>query len=238
MQRTAREILRNGVEGIEKTLAGKRKSPAQAVPGLEGALVVIDPVTGGIRAMVGGLDYGRSQFNRAVQAQRQPGSAFKPFVYAAALDRGYSPAGLLDDFPISYSIPRDGKLMEWSPENFDHRYRGYVTLRHALEESINVPTVRLMEGVGVEPVVALAHRMGITSTLRPELALALGVSEVNLLELTSAYGVLADRGIRVPPTGIRRVLSPNGSLLEAVVPAGDRVLREEVAFILTFSILS
>lgn len=233
MQRTAAEILRNGVRDVERTLAGKRKAGAPPLPGLEGALVALDPATGGIRAMVGGVDYNRSQFNRAVQAQRQPGSAFKPFVYATAFDRGYSPAGLLDDFPISYSIPQGDKLVEWSPENFDRQYRGLVTLRHALEDSINVPTVRLMEGVGVEPVIALAHRMGITSELRPELALALGVSEVNLLELTSAYGVLADRGIRVAPSGIGRILSPNGSVLETVAPFGERVLREGVAFIVT-----
>jgi membrane carboxypeptidase/penicillin-binding protein len=107
-------------------------------------------------------------------------------------------------------------------------------LRRALEESINVPTVRLLEALGVESVIALAHRMGITSELRPEYGLALGVSEVSLLELTSAYGVLANRGWRVPPTSIRRVASPNGDTLETNVQAwGERILREEVAFLLT-----
>lgn len=233
MQRAATETLRRGIAETEKALVGKRKAVATDQTALEGALVALDPETGDIRAMVGGRDYGRSQFNRAVQARRQPGSAFKPFVYAAAFDRGFTPASLLDDYPTSYSIPRDGRMLEWSPENFDRQFRGPVTLRRALEESINVPTVRLLEVVGVEPVISLAHRMGITSDLRREFALALGVSEVNLLELTSAYGVLADRGMRLPPRAVRKVASPNGDVLEASEERGERVLREEVAFLVT-----
>jgi penicillin-binding protein 1A len=233
MQRAATDSVRRGLAEIEKAQGPKRKAggPDQGV--LEGALVALDPRTGQIRAMVGGRDYARSQFNRAVQARRQPGSAFKPFVYAAAFDHGFNPASLMDDYPVSYSIPQNGRMVEWRPENFDHRFRGPVTLRRALEESINVPTVRLLEAVGVEPVVDLAHRMGLTSELRREYALALGVSEVSLLELTSAYGVLADGGIRVPPTGLRRVTGPNEGILEASEVAGERVLPEEVAFIVT-----
>lgn len=183
--------------------------------------------------MVGGRDYARSQFNRAVQARRQPGSAFKPFVYAAAFGRGFTPASLMDDYPVSYSIPQNGRMVEWRPENFDHQFRGPVTLRRALEESINVPTVRLLESVGVDPVISLAHRLGIMSDLRPEYALALGVSEVNLLELTSAYGVFANGGMLVPPQGVRQVTSPNGDILERSNELGERVLREEVAFLIT-----
>jgi len=233
MQQTATEVLRRGIGEIEKTQVARRNAAAPDAPMLEGALVAIDPTTGEIRAMVGGRDYGRSQWNRAVQAHRQPGSAFKPFVYAAALDRGFTPASLLEDYPVSYSIPQNGRMVEWSPENFDRQFRGEVTLRHALEESINVPTVRLLEAVGVDPVISLAHRMGITSDLRREFALALGVSEINLLELVSAYGVFANRGIRVPPRGVRKVVSPNGDLLELTEEPGERVLREEVAFLIT-----
>ncbi|HYL79802.1 MAG TPA: penicillin-binding transpeptidase domain-containing protein, partial [Candidatus Acidoferrum sp.] len=232
-QRVAAEVLRTGVKGIEKTLAGKRKGPPSDQPGLEGALVALDPTTGDIRAMVGGLDYGRSQFNRAAQARRQPGSAFKPFVYAAAFDRGFTPATIMDDYPISYSIPQNGHVVEWSPDNYDRQFRGPVTLRQALEESINVPTVRLLEAVGVDPVIALAHRMGIASELRREYALALGVSEVSLLELVSAYGVLADGGVRVPPRAVRQVASPNAEVLETIGGEPERVLREEVAFQVT-----
>jgi penicillin-binding protein 1A len=233
MQQAATEILRRGIAEIEKSQAAKRKAAAPDQAVLEGALVALDPETGEIRAMVGGRDYGRSQFNRAVQARRQPGSAFKPFVYAAAFGRGFTPASLLDDYPISYSIPQNGRMVEWRPENYDRQFRGQVTLRRALEESINVPTVRLLEAVGIEPVISLAHRMGITSELRREYALGLGVSEVSLLELTSAYGVFANRGMRVPPRGVRRVAAPNGDLLQMENTLGERVLREEVAFLVT-----
>ncbi len=233
MQQAATDAVRRGLAEIEKAQATKRKTAGADQAVLEGALVALDPKTGQIRAMVGGRDYARSQFNRAVQARRQPGSAFKPFVYAAAFDHGFTPASPMDDYPVSYSIPQNGRMVEWKPENFDHQFRGPVTLRRALEESINVPTVRLLEAVGIEPVISLAHRMGITSELRREYALALGVSEVSLLELTSAYGVLADGGIRVPPTGVRRVTAPNGDVLEASEDAGERVLPEEVAFLVT-----
>jgi penicillin-binding protein 1A len=233
MQRTAQEVLRGGIAEIEKTQAAGRKGPGPDPPPLEGALVALDPATGEIRAMVGGRDYARSQWNRAAQAHRQPGSAFKPFVYAVAFDRGFTPASLLEDFPVSYSIPQNGRLVEWRPVNFDRQYRGQVTLRRALEESINVPTVRLLEAVGIEPVISLAYRMGIVSDLRREYGLALGVSELNLLELTSAYGVFANRGIRIPPRGVRKVASPTGDVLEITEEPGERILREEVAFLVT-----
>jgi len=233
MQRTAAEILRRGVADIEKAQTAKRRTDTMSPGVLEGALVALDPTTGHIRAMVGGRDYARSQFNRVFQARRQPGSAFKPFVYAAAFDRGFTPASVMGDFPISYSIPRDGGMEEWKPENFDRLYRGPVTLRRALEESINVPTVRLLEAVGVDRVISLAHEMGIASHLRPEYALALGVSEVSLLELTSAYGVFANGGIRVAPKAVRRVAAPNGDILEASEDSGQRVLRAEAAFLVT-----
>jgi len=233
MQRAAMDAIRRGLAEIEKAQGPKRKAGAADQGTLEGALVALDPRTGQIRAMVGGRDYARSQFNRAVQARRQPGSAFKPFVYAAAFDHGFNPASLMDDYPVSYSIPQNGRMVEWKPENFDHQFRGPVTLRRALEESINVPTVRLLEAVGIEPVISLAHRMGLTSELRREYALALGVSEVSLLELTSAYGVLADGGIRVAPTSLRRVTAPNEDILEASEMAGERVLPEEVEFLVS-----
>jgi penicillin-binding protein 1A len=233
VQGLAIEALRNGVKGIEKSLTGRRKGTQKDPTGLEAGLIAIEPATGEIRVMVGGLDYGKSQFNRVTQARRQPGSTFKPFVYAAAFERGFTPATLVDDFPVSFSIPKNGSYTEWSPENFDRKFRGPVTLRQALEDSINVPTVRLLEAVGVDPVIRVARRLGIMSDLRPEYGLALGVSEVNALELTSAFAALGNQGLRVPPTGIRRVVGPGGELLEEADRAKERVLSEEVAFILT-----
>jgi len=198
-------------------------------PEIEGAFLAIDPKTGQIKAMIGGYDFKRSQFNRAVQAKRQPGSAFKPFVYAVAFDRGYTPATILDDSPVSYPVA--GGV--WTPENYDRKFRGPTTLRQGLEHSINVMAVKLIERVGVQPVIELARALGIQGPLRPEYALALGVSEVTLLEMVSAYGAFANRGIRMKPYMIRKVMDGRGNILEERLPEGEQVMREEVAFTLT-----
>ncbi|HWT82536.1 MAG TPA: penicillin-binding transpeptidase domain-containing protein, partial [Candidatus Methylomirabilis sp.] len=232
MQRAAIEVMRQGLAEIEKGRMAKRKTDTPQAA-LEGALVALDPKTGQIRVMVGGRDYTRSQFNRATQARRQPGSAFKPIVYAAAFEHGFAPTTVMDDYPVTYSIPKNGRMVEWRPENFDHQFRGQVTLRRALEESINIPTVLLLDAVGIDPIVSLAYRMGIISELRREYGLALGTSEVSLLELTSAYGVLANQGIRVAPSGVRRVTGANGDVLELSEDVGERVLSEEAAFLVT-----
>lgn len=202
-------------------------------PEIEGAFLAIDPSDGGIKAMVGGYDFERSKFNRAIQARRQPGSAFKPFVYAAAFDRGLTPSTIINDAPISYPIPAGGKRTEWRPENYDRKFRGPTTLRYGLEHSINVIAVKLIERIGIDPVITLAHDLGIQSTLRREYALALGVSEVTLSEMVSAFGVFAHSGVRFLPYGIRRVVDNKGALLEEYAPASQQTMREETAFILT-----
>src|SRR5574337_1943286 len=183
MKQAAVKAIGRGVAAI----AQRHKERAGGGAGTpEGAVVALDVRSGEIKALVGGSDYGRSQFNRVVQARRQPGSAFKPLVYAAAFERGLTPRTILDDAPISFEIGGGKGSETWAPENLDRKYRGSVTLRRALEESINVPTIRLIAAIGVDPVIDLAHRLGITSELRREYALALGVSEVSLLELTAA----------------------------------------------------
>ncbi len=202
-------------------------------PEIEGALLALDPRDGGIRAMVGGYDFARSKFNRAVQAKRQPGSAFKPFVYAAAFNDGLTPSTTIIDSPVSYSLLVNGKRVQWSPGNYDRKFRGPTTLRYGLEHSVNVVAVKLIELVGVDPVIKMAHDMGIESTLRREYALALGVSEVTVLEMVSSFGVLARQGIRFPPYAIRQVRDSKGAILEEHVPEGRRVMREETAFILS-----
>ena len=230
MQRAAVGAMRRGVAAI----VGRQgeRSAHRSAP-LEGALIAIDVRSGGIKVMVGGADYGRSQFNRAVQARRQPGSAFKPLVYAAAFERGLTAATLIDDAPIGFEIGGGGRNEIWAPENVDRQHRGPVTLRRALEESINVPTVRLIQEIGVDSVIDLAHRLGIRSELRREYALALGVSEVSLLELTGAYQAFANRGIYSPPFAVRRAVGPGDVMLEEQSPTGERVLSEEVAFLVT-----
>lgn len=228
-QRGAVEALTAGLKQIQ----GSRRRPSDAP--LEAALVAMDPSSGDILAMVGASPQVRSDFNRATQMRRQPGSAFKPFVYAAAFNQGVAPFDRLEDFPVSYSTVINGRPAVWSPENFDHKFRGIVTVRQALEESINVPTVRLLEKIGVDPVIELAHRMGIESDLRREYVLALGASEVSPLEMVRAYGVFADGGIRREPRTLRWVLDPHGNLVDEFPEADEaqQVLSPEVAFLVT-----
>jgi penicillin-binding protein 1A len=182
--------------------------------------------------MVGGYDFERSKFNRVTQAKRQPGSAFKPFVYATAFDKGLTPVTLMEDSPITFHFRAGSQVVEWSPDNFDRKFRGPITLRHALEHSINVVTVKLLQRVGVDPVVQMAHQLGIESELRKEMALALGVSEVTPLELSSAFGVLATGGMRAEPFVIRKVTDSQGRTLEERVAEPERVMRPETAYVL------
>src|SRR5213593_3798750 len=179
MQLVAEQSLRDGLKALE----GRSKT-ARAGEHPEGAIVTIEPQTGYVRAMVGGYDFFRSEFNRAVQARRQPGSAFKPFVYVAALESGFTPASRVDDAPVSYAV---GGGQTWKPENYDRKFRGPTTLQQAVEESINVVTVKLQEQIGLSRTVRVARRFGITSPLDVNLSLALGTSDLTLLELTSAY---------------------------------------------------
>ncbi len=201
----------------------------------QGAIVVLDPRTGYIRAMVGGYDFSESQFNRAWQAHRQPGSAFKPFTYTAALMRGIPPTHLLLDEPIEFTLPSgDPHAGEtWAPENYDKTWHGVVTARYALENSINVASIRLEQEVGPEAIVNVARRMGITSPIRPHLSLTLGTSDVTVLEMTSAYGVLANEGIRATPMGVTKVTDWRGKVLEENLPQRRVVLSPEVAYLMT-----
>ena len=197
---------------------------------LQGAIVSLEPSSGQILALVGGRDFNDSNFNRAVQAARQPGSAFKPFIYTAAIDNGFSPTDIILDTPVSFNA---GNGEEWSPQNYDKKYRGPVTLRSALANSVNVPAAKLLQKLGTSVVTSYAKRMGIKSRLLPDLSLALGTSEVNLLELTSAYGVFANQGVRVTPTYILRVEDKNGKVLEQSRSVAEEVLSPETALTMT-----
>ncbi len=170
----------------------------------QGAFVALQP-DGAVRAMVGGRDYGESQFNRAVQALRQPGSAFKPFIYLAAFERGLSPDDRFVDAPIA--------IGDWAPKNYGERYFGDVTLREAFARSLNSVAVQVAQKVGPDEVVTVARRLGITSELTATPSIALGTSEVTLLELTGAYAVFANRGNGVWPYGIQEIREPSGRVL-------------------------
>ena len=184
------------------TLAGSRYALRQ-IPEVEGALIAMDPHTGRVLAMVGGYDYDKSQFNRAVQARRQPGSAFKPFVYLAALDKGFTPSTLILDAP--FVIDQGPGLPKWRPANYTKKFYGPSTMRLGIEKSRNLMTVRLAQAVGIENVAQYAKRFGISEKLPPQLSISLGAGETTLLNLTAAYGMLVNGGKRIRPTLIDRI---------------------------------
>jgi penicillin-binding protein 1A len=232
-QLAAEQALREGLGALEARATKARGEAARTerVDRPEGAVVTIEPATGYVRAIVGGYDFFRSEFNRAVQAKRQPGSAFKPFVYIAALESGYTAATRIDDSPVTYPVGRNGQA--WKPDNYDRKFRGSTTLQQAIEESVNVVTVKLQERVGVAKTVQVARRFGITSRLTPDLTLALGSADLSLLELTSAYGALANQGSWVPPTTVRYITDSQGRLLEEHVPEGREAVTPETAYVIT-----
>ncbi|MFQ5874727.1 MAG: penicillin-binding protein 1A, partial [Dehalococcoidia bacterium] len=234
MQRAAYQALRKGLRKVDRQ-SGSRNGEWRGVrpqePRVEGALLAIDPRTGHIKAMVGGYDFSRSQFNRAVQAKRQPGSAFKPIIYLTAIASGLAPSDIVLDLPVVYDSGRPGE--EWKPRNYTNEFYGPNTLRSALEHSRNVSTVRLLEKIGLPSVIEMARKVGISSFLYPNLSLALGASEVSLLELTSAYGVLANRGVRTEPMAIRVITDNSGKVLERWRPQFSQVIRPEVAYVAT-----
>ncbi|MEE8109806.1 MAG: PBP1A family penicillin-binding protein, partial [bacterium] len=197
----------------------------------EGSLVALDVRSGAIRAMVGGRDFGKSQFNRATQALRQPGSSFKPFIYAAALERGIQPNDILVDAPVSYWDPVAKKA--WKPTNYEKRFFGRVTLQRALEHSINVATIRLLGKVGPRRVRGLVKRLGIQSPIEPYLSMALGTSVVNLQEMTSAYATVANGGLRTSPYTIVRVETADGRTLHERKVRIERAMDPQTAYLLT-----
>jgi penicillin-binding protein 1A len=220
------------VLGLEKTAAQVLYTLAlEQEPLAQGSIVVLDPATGYILAMVGGYDFETSKFNRAVQARRQPGSSFKPIIYTTALMQGLTLADIILDTAIIY---KDEMMDEdWKPVNYYERFYGPTTLRRALEHSRNVVTVKLLERVGIENAIKTARLLGIKSLLVDDLSLALGSSGVTLLELTSAYGVFPNGGVRVPPISIRYVTDNEGNILEENCPSPKRVLDEKTAYLMT-----
>jgi 1A family penicillin-binding protein len=199
--------------------------------GAEGAMVALDPRGGDVRALVGGRVYERGNFNRATDAKRQPGSAFKPFVYATALMSGMTPATEIDDDPVEVQIDRN---KVWSPKNYEGSYLGPTTLRTALAHSANAATVRVSRSIGEPRIVEVAHRNGITSHLDPVPSLALGAVEVTPLELVTAYAPFANGGYRVKPRLVLAIATSDGTVLWTAEPAPrTQVMEARDAFLLT-----
>jgi penicillin-binding protein 1A len=193
-------------------------------PVVQGALLCLDPKTGYVRAMVGGRDFSESQFNRAIFSRRQPGSAFKPIIYAAALEKGYTPSTIVMDSPVEYSDP-DGTY--WAPKNYDQDFMGPITFRNALAHSRNVVTVKILEDIGVGYALKFIKRLGIESPIKRDLSIALGTSGVSMPELTSAFAVFANGGERVKPIFFKKIVTMEGEVLEENTPYVEIEEKEE-----------
>lgn len=208
----------------------------EQTPEVQGALIGLDPRSGQVKAMVGGYDFAKSQFNRAIQARRLPGSAIKPLIYAAAIDKGYTAATVILDTPVVYQGKSEkGEVTEWKPKNYEDKFFGPTTFRHALAHSQNVVTVKILEDIGVGYAADYIRKLGIESPQNRDLTLALGSSAVTPMELASAYAVFANGGVRLKPTFITRISDRDGNVLESVDPAdfpagvkkGQKLIRQE-----------
>ncbi len=231
-QEAAEEALRAGLDRLERDVPAVRRQIGKRA--LQGSVVVTDPRTGSVLALVGGRDYASTQFNRAVQAHRQPGSCFKPFVYLAGVeasyersDHGLTPATMLDDSPLS--ISSGGKT--WEPRDYDGEFRGPVTALEALRQSLNVPTVRAAQHVGIERIIDVARACGFESSFDPYPSLALGAQEVTPLELAAAYGTLANGGLAARPRIIQEVRDASGRRVERRDVDLSRAVRPQSAFV-------
>jgi len=210
--------------------SGTASASLEQTPIAEGALVAIDNHTGQIKAMVGGWNFNRSKFNRAVQAYRQLGSTFKPIVYTTAIDRGYTPTSILIDEPVSYPA---GNGQIYSPHNYDHKFEGAITLRRALEDSRNVPAIKMMDALGPKNVLAYAKKFGFEEDFPPYLPIALGAGDATLLEVTSAYTVFPNQGVRMKPYFVGKVQDRDGNLLEENRSEPVDVIRADTAYVMT-----
>jgi penicillin-binding protein 1B len=232
VQQAATEGLENGLATLERAYPALKGSEQP----LQGAVVVLEPSTGAILALVGGRDYRVSQFNRAVQAHRQAGSLFKPFVYLAAFEASrtgaqplMTPASLLADEPVTFESDHGS----WSPQNYDRQFRGHVTLRSALEQSLNVPAVRVAKAVGTQPILEIIRQLGITTALTDDLSLALGSPAVSLVDMATAYGTLANGGVWVRPSSLRVVSDREGMTMWTASLDRRQAVSPQAAYLIT-----
>ena len=229
LQLAAENAVNDGLSALSQRMRMRKGQIAESDP--QAALISLDLASGGILAMVGGKDFSASRFNRATMALRQPGSAFKPFIYAYAIEQGFAQDSIILDAPVVYKGGQNGE--DWKPENFSSGFKGEMTLRHALAISQNIPAVRLLQSLGPNSVAQFAHQLGIKSYLASNLSLALGTSEVTLLDLTSAYSVFPNRGEKIKPLGVLEVVDRNGRVIWRDKPQRRLVMSRAGAAIVT-----
>jgi penicillin-binding protein 1A len=230
------EVFRTGdviyVKTIEKQVEKDIWELAlEQEPKVQSALLCLEADTGYVKAMMGGRDFDQSQFNRAIQSRRQPGSAFKPVVYAAALDKGYTPASVILDTAIVYEDKEQNYV--WKPKNYGHKFYGPTLFRDALANSRNLVTIRILKDIGIDYTINYAKKLGITSQLERDLSLALGSSGVSLLELVNAYAVFANMGYHVKPVFITKIVDRHGNILEEEVHESEKVIERSTAYLIT-----
>jgi len=226
MQKAANEAVERGLLELEE----RQKYEKDVV---QGALLTMEVKTGAVKAMVGGRNFTKSEFNRATQSRRLPGSAFKPIIYTAAFDKGLTPVTKLVDAPIAFPDPSSPDGL-WRPKNFDGKFNGPTTLRNAIVQSRNIMTIKTLNEIGIDYAVSYAINLGITSPLARNLSLALGTSGVTLQEMVRAYGVLANEGRRVTPFFITKIVDRTGQLFEENQPRIEQVIDPRIAFISTY----
>ena len=200
-------------------------------PIAQAAMLCIEEGTGEVKAMVGGLDFKDSQFNRAVQSRRQPGSAFKPVIYAAAIDKEFTPASIIIDSPIVFEDTE--RAFVWKPRNYKEKFYGPTRLREALAKSRNVVTIKLLREIGIDYLIDYSRKLGITAELSRDLSIALGSSGVSLLELVNAYAIFSNQGYRVEPVFIRRIQDRNENVIYEADPLKEKVIDKPTAYIMT-----
>ena len=227
LQNAAEHAIANGLLALENRM--KKQKIKNPTP--ECALVSLDVQSGGILTMIGGKNFYETPFNRATSAKRQPGSAFKPIVYAYAIEHNFPQSKIILDAPVAFKIAN--RRNHWRPENFSRDYKGEITLRMALALSENIPAIRLIEMLGPSSVAGFGYTLGIESTLYPNLSLALGTSEVKLINLTAAYAVFPNKGELIKPYGVMEVVDPSGRLVWRVKPQKKVAMSRAGAAIMT-----
>ncbi len=229
MQNTAQEVFNFNLRAIQARIEANKGRKLDSP--LQGAMIAMDPKTGQILMMIGGIDYSKSEFNRAVQAKRQTGSAFKPIVYASAIASGFRVSDIFMDSPIVF---KNENGSDWKPENFSGKFGGPTTLLNGLTYSKNVVTVKLLNKVGIGTVKKYANKLGITSPLSSDLTLGLGSSSVSLLEMVTAFSAFANGGMKVEPLSILSVKDSNGKDLETNIPRLTEAIPDTTAYIMTY----
>lgn len=221
------DMIRVSIKSIQKQTL---QLSLEQEPEVEGALVAVEPYTGFVRAMVGGYDFTKSDFNRVLFAKRQPGSSFKPIIYGAAMDHGFTPASIINDEPVTYT---GGTEKEWSPENADHKFYGPTRLREALTLSRNVVTVKLVEAIGIDALTNFTRTIGFYGDMPRNLSVALGSFSITPLELAMAYNVFASNGMKTHPIYIKYISDRQGRIVESSEPNPEQVISPQTAFLAT-----